>query len=163
MTTMQENNPPSKTQLKREADALRKMGKDLITLSGADWKLMQLPEILIEALEEARQIHSNNAQKRHLQYIGKLMRDIDTAPVKLFFNTRQLDKSRQVQQHHAIEKTRDTLISGGEEAVNSYIQVHPAASKKQLNHFVRQANREREAGHPPKSARALFRYLKELG
>lgn len=159
---MQEDYLQSKTQRKREAEALQKMGKDLITLTESDWQQMQLPGNLIEALQEARRIHSNNAQKRHLQYIGKLMRDIDPEPVVHFFNARRAEQRRATQTHHHLEELRDTLIAGGEEAVKRFTRENPGASAKQLNHLVRQANREREAGHPPKSARALFRYLKEL-
>ena len=159
---MQDDNLQSKTQRKRDADALQKMGKELIPLAESDWKRMCLPEILIEALHEAKRIHSHNAQKRHLQYIGKLMRDIDPEQAQQFFNTRQLEKNDEVDKHHQLEALRDTLISGGEESVNAFIQDYPTGNKKQLNHFVRQANREREAGHPPKSARALFRYLKTI-
>lgn len=162
MIAMHEENLQSKTQRKREAEALQKMGKDLISLSESDWKLMQLPDNLIEALQEARRIHSNNAQKRHLQYIGKLMRDIDPEPVIHYFNARRAEKNSEIQRHHHLEALRDTLIAGGEAAVKTFTKEHPAASLKQLSHFVRQAHREREAGHPPKSARALFRYLKEL-
>ena len=159
---MQDNNIQSKSQRKREADALQKMGKDLIGLSESDWEQMKLPEKLIDALQEARRIHSNNARKRHLQYIGKLMRDIDPEPLRHFFNTRNLEKKQSVQKHHQLEDLRDKLIAGGEEEVNAFAQEHPNANRKQLSHFVRQAVREREAGHPPKSARALFRYLKAL-
>lgn len=159
---MQENSHPSKTQRKREAEALQDLGKALIEIAETDLQNMQLPEKLIEALQEARRIQSHNAQKRHLQYIGKLMRDIDPEPVRKYFETRGLEKKREIQRHHDLENLRDTLIDGGENAVNSFIQDHPGANRKQLCHFVRQVHREREAGHPPKSARALFRYLKDI-
>jgi ribosome-associated protein len=159
---MQDNNLQSKTQRKRDADALQKLGKELIALAESNWKQMCLPEILIEALQEAKHINSHNAQKRHLQYIGKLMRDIDPEKIQQFFKTLRVEKNYEVEKHHQLEELRDTLISGGEESVNSFIKDYPASNKKQLNHFVRQANREREAGHPPKSARALFQYLKTI-
>ncbi len=35
-------------------------------------------ERLLIAIHETRRIRSNSARKRHMQFIGKLMRDIDT-------------------------------------------------------------------------------------
>jgi ribosome-associated protein len=159
---MQENEQPSRTRRKLEAEALQQLGKQLITVSESDLQRLQLPEQLIEALREARRIHSHNAQKRHLQYIGKLMRDIDPEPVRQYFEAHRLAKNVEVQKHHQLEEMRDTLIIGGEKAVDSFIQDYPGANRKQLCHLVRQANRERASGHPPKSAREIFRYLKGI-
>ena len=71
---------PSKSERKRQVLGLQKMGESLLTLN--DRQLAQIPiddEPLLLAIRACRQIRSHGARKRHLQYIGKLMRSIDTA------------------------------------------------------------------------------------
>ena len=157
-----ETTEPSKSQRKREAEALQKLGSELLEAPETDWATLDLPDDLLDALHEARRIHSHGAQKRHLQYIGKLMRGIDPETINNYLQQRRLNKNRAAQAHHALEKLRDRLIAEGEPALTEFMASHPRASAKQVSHFIRQAHREREAGHPPKSARALFRYLKEV-
>ena len=73
---------PSKSQLKREMTALQKIGEELVGLSERELaKIPIVDEDLQLAIEEAHRIRSNNARKRHLQYIGKVMRNVDTAPI----------------------------------------------------------------------------------
>ena len=74
--------PPSKSSRKREALALQKLGEDLVKLRLADLDRLPLPENLREAIDEARRLTNRGALSRQRQYIGKLMRDIDIAPVE---------------------------------------------------------------------------------
>ena len=73
--------PPSKTKIKKQMHDLRDLGKELTELSREKWRELDLPESLFEALVEYKRISKFGAQKRQLQYIGKLMRDVDTAPI----------------------------------------------------------------------------------
>jgi ribosome-associated protein len=74
--------PPSKSARKREAHALQKLGEDLVALRAADLARLPLPETLRDAIDEARRLTSRGALARQRQYIGKLMRDIDVAPIQ---------------------------------------------------------------------------------
>lgn len=152
----------SKSRRKREAEAVQQLGQALIEAPESDWQQLGLPERLIDALREAKHIHSHNARKRHLQFIGKLMRDIDAGPVNQYMQQRHQQKKNAAAALHRVEALRDQLIDGNQATIDSLLESHPEASLKQLRHLVRQVHREREAGHAPKSARALFRYLKEL-
>ena len=74
--------PPSKSSRKREAHALQKLGEQLVQMRAAELALLPLPETLRDAIDEARRLTSRGALARQRQYIGKLMRDIDIAPVE---------------------------------------------------------------------------------
>src|SRR5437870_842786 len=74
--------PPSKSARKREALALQKLGEELVRMRLADLDRLPLPENLREAIDEARRLTSRGALARQRQFIGKLMRDIDLAPVE---------------------------------------------------------------------------------
>lgn len=74
--------PPSKSARKRHMTALQELGEALTLLS--DRQLASVPledERLLLAVRETRKIRQHGAKRRHLQYIGKLMRDLDTAPL----------------------------------------------------------------------------------
>jgi ribosome-associated protein len=68
---------PSRSQRKREVEALQVLGEQLSTLSEQSLKALPLDERLLDALQAAKQVNQRGAHKRQLQYIGKLMRQID--------------------------------------------------------------------------------------
>ncbi|MEZ7991842.1 MAG: ribosome biogenesis factor YjgA, partial [Halioglobus sp.] len=75
--------PPSKSARKRQMLGLQAVGESLLSLN--DNQLSKIPiddERLLSAIRECRQIRSNSARKRHLQLIGKIMRNIDPAPIE---------------------------------------------------------------------------------
>ena len=68
---------PSKTQRKRDAHALQVLGGQLVALSTAQLARLDLPEPLHEAVLAAQRMRAHGARTRHLQYIGKLMRQLE--------------------------------------------------------------------------------------
>lgn len=72
---------PSKSARKREYLALQKLGEELITLRESDLLSLPLEEDLLEAVQEARRIKAHGALRRQKQYIGKLMRHVDSEPI----------------------------------------------------------------------------------
>lgn len=73
---------PSKSQRKREMHALQEIGKILVELPSPQLAKIPMPEELAEAVKTARAIKSHEAKRRQLQYIGKLMREIDPEPIQ---------------------------------------------------------------------------------
>lgn len=155
--------PPSKTRRKKDADALQQLGTDLLELPETDWVKLSLPESLIDALQEMKRIHSRSALKRQRQFIGRLMRDVDPEPIQQHFEQLRQKTRQQVQAHHALEHWRDRMIEESDTAIDEYLQAHGNAERQHLRQLVRQARKERDQNKPPKSARALFRYLRETG
>jgi ribosome-associated protein len=155
--------PPSKTRLKQEALDLQQLGTDLLEVSESDWLALQLPERLIDALRETRRTPAGGgARKRQLQYLGKIMRETDPEPIREFFRQRGLSAQRQIEAHHQLEHWRDRLIELGDAVIEELLQQYPQADRQHLRQLVRQAHKERDQQKPPKSSRALFRYLRDL-
>ena len=73
---------PSRSARKRAAEALQKLGERLVGLREAELAALDLPEELLGAVRDARRLGHTPAQARARQYIGKLMRQIDTAPIE---------------------------------------------------------------------------------
>lgn len=77
---LEEVGPPSKTQLKAEADEKQALGEALLTLRADLMARLDLPEKLLDALKEAKRISNFEGRRRQMQFIGKLMRPLDPNP-----------------------------------------------------------------------------------
>ena len=153
---------PSKSQLKRDSHTLQKMGQQLVDMPEGMLQKFNLPENLQEAVYEARRLKSREAKRRHLQYIGKLMRISDTDVIQETLD--MMDHQSQTYRQHfkALEDWRDRLINEGSDGIHAFIEAHPAADRQQLRNLQRQANREIELGKPPAAGRKLFVYIRSL-
>jgi ribosome-associated protein len=78
---------PSKSARKREAAEAKDLGKSLIELKESDLRALNLDERLLDAILLAQKITSRGGLARQRQYIGKLMRDVDTAPIEAGWST----------------------------------------------------------------------------
>ncbi|MCB1688158.1 MAG: DUF615 domain-containing protein [Halioglobus sp.] len=155
--------PPSKSARKREMHGLQAMGESLVNLS--DKQLAQIPiedERLLSAIRECRQINSNSARKRHLQFIGKLMRNIDPAPIEQALLALDNAKQQRNAAFHQLEQLRADILAAGVEGVELAMVRFPDADRQHLRQLVLQHGRETERNKPPAASRKLFAYLREL-
>ena len=149
----------SKSEIKRDAEVLKKLGVELVNLSKNEISKIPLDEDLLYAIELAQKI-KKEGYRRQIQYIGKLLRNRDIEPI-----TQALDKlknrhNQQVAMFHRLEKLRDELIKTGD--AESIMELFPTADRQQLRTLARSAKKELTANKPPKTARQIFQYLKEL-
>lgn len=158
-----EDLPPSKSERKRQMLALQSMGESLVELS--DKQLAHIPiadEQLVLAIAECRQIRSNSARKRQLQFIGKLMRGIDVAPIEQALQTLYESRQKSTNSFHQLEALRDDILAAGPAGVDLAMNRWPQADRQQLRQLVLQHQREQQRAKPPAASRRLFSYLKEL-
>ncbi len=73
---------PSRSARKRAAEYVQKLGVRLVGLRESQLQALELPEELRVALREARQLRGQSALARQYQYIGRLMRGLDAAPIE---------------------------------------------------------------------------------
>lgn len=154
---------PSKTALKREMTARQQLGEALTKLN--DKQLGQIPiknEQLLAAIVETRNIRSKNARKRHLQFIGKLMRDVDPEPIQNALEHLHKPAKQKNAQFHALEQMRDEMLASGQAGVEQVMRRWPDADRQQLRQLLLQHQRESQRSKPPAASRKLFRYLREL-
>lgn len=161
-TEFDEPEAPSKSRRKRDMLELQQLGEELLTFDAAALRQMGLPESLFEALENARRITAHGGRRRQLQYIGKLMRNLDTAPIRSAIASRRQQETTHTRAFHRLELLREALIDDVDAALAGVLEHFPAADRQQLRRLARQARTERETRQPPRAARALFRYLREL-
>ncbi len=151
----------SKSEIKRDAEILKKLGAEMVDLSKNELERIPLDSQLLEAIELAQRI-KREGRRRQLQLIGKLLRSRDIEPI-----TEALDKlkNRHNQQavfFHKLEDLRTRLIDGGDDVIEDVVALFPHTDRQQLRALVRNAKKEREGNKPPKAYRQIFQYLKEL-
>jgi ribosome-associated protein len=151
---------PSKSQRKREMHELQALGAALIELNDEQLSSMHLPERLMEAVLDARRMSKHEARRRQLQYIGRIMRTVDAAPIREQLAAWKAVSRAHTARLHSIERWRARLLED-EHALAELLREYPQADAPRLRSLVRNAQREQAAGQPPKSFRALFRLLNE--
>ena len=154
--------PVSRTRKKKEDRALQTLGEALVALPPEQLVSFDLPAELREALDLARKTRQHGARRRQLQYIGALMRRIDTAPIhQALANIRRgnLTKARAFQR---IEAWRDALLDGRFEMVEDILERCPEGDRQQLAQLARNACREARRGRGSGASRKLFRYLQRI-
>ena len=153
--------PISKTKRKAAMDALQDLGVTLVDLPKDKLAKLDLPETLLDAIKEAKKITANGAIRRQMQYIGRLMRDIDTAPIVEQLQRWDGKNAAENAHFHRLERWRDRLI-GEENVLSEWMQAYPQTDAQQLRTLIRNARREHLANKPPKSSRELFKLLREI-
>lgn len=154
--------PPSRSQIKREMEALQELGKRITELRPDQQEQIPMDEALASAVAEMRRISAHGARKRQLQFIGRLMRHADADAIQEALDRFDSASAAHNQHFHALEQWRERLICGGNEALQAYIEAHPQVDVQHLRQLVRNASKEREQNKPPAQARKLFRYLREV-
>ena len=151
----------SKTQAKKEADELQKLGEELTKLSAPQLKRMGLPDELLAALIEARSITSNVAGRRHRQFIGTLMRDVDPEPIR--HALLEIDASHHVESTIVKENRlwRDRLLTQDPDSMDAFINVCPELDHQRLRQLLRNIKREKATGKSSKSLKALEQLIKK--
>jgi ribosome-associated protein len=153
--------PVSKTRRKKESHALQDLGETLVKLSAQQLARMALPENLLQAVREAQRISKHEARRRQMQYIGRLMRDIDAAPIREAIDELEGRSAHAIAAHHELERLREELLEN-EDTLGRIAQRFPGADLQQLRTLRRNALREQELARPPRAFRELFQVLKAL-
>lgn len=150
----------SKTQLKQQMHELQKLGEILVELPKSKLQQLDLPENLRDALLEANRITAHGGKRRQLQYIGKLMRSVDPAPIQAKLNQWNGSDAEENALLHRLENWRQRLIDD-DGALSEFLMQHPDFDVQQLRTLIRNARKETQQQKPPKSSRELFRVLRE--
>ncbi len=152
---------PSKSQLKREMHALQALGETLIAMNAAERAKFPLSDDMLRAIEETSRIRSHEGRRRHMQYVGKLIRKEDLVAIQGVFDAIEQEKEQRDHAFHRLEKWRDRLVDEGDSAVDLFMAEYPDGDRQALRQLVRNARKEREQGKPPTSSRKLFKHLRD--
>lgn len=162
----EEKGPPSKTQLKAEADEKQALGEALLTLRADLMARLDLPEKLLDAIKDCKKITNFEGRRRQMQFIGKLMRPLDPEPIREAINEQLNGSAQQTLSLHLAEQWRDRLIAE-DDAMGEWQTQYPDTDSQQLRALIRQARKDAvpekpgEAARHGKSYREIFQLVKE--
>ena len=142
----------SKTQMKKRMDELQDLGMELTRLSDETLKKIGLPEDLMQAVRDYKKITSNGALKRQNQYIGRLMRETDPAPIRAFLAKLKGENRAHNAFLQRVEQMRERLIAD-DAALTEFAAIRT---------LIRNTRKEKEQSKPPKNFRALYQELKAV-
>jgi len=153
--------PPSKSQRKRDMTAVQDLGKELTTLNRKQLEKLQLSDRVLAALAEFHRLpNSNEARRRHLQFIGKVMRDEPHEEILQALTNLRTPDHAEVRRAQLIEKWGERLLSGAEDDVNAFITDYPLAERQAIRQLLRNYSRDDEESARV-HRRRLLSYIKE--
>ena len=152
---------PSKSQRKRDMEALRVLAEKLSQIS-ADHLARVEDEQIRESVTAATRITKGNARKRQIQYVAKLLSRIDTTPIQQIVDELDASSAAHVQKFHQLESWRERLINGDDAAFAEIVEQYPQCDRQHLRTLTRQAMQEHEKGEQHVQFRKLFQFLKKL-
>jgi ribosome-associated protein len=158
---MNEDERPSKSQRKRDMTALQDTGVQLVELNVDQLAQIGLPERLHEAVLEAQRIRDFEGRRRQMQYIGKLMREVDPAPIRAKLDQWNGAAHEHTAQHRLVERWRERLLAE-DGALALFAAEYPGSDLQHLRSLVTSIKRDRAANRPPKNFRELFRVMRAI-
>lgn len=160
----QEYDRPSKSQLKREMDALQKLGESLVAEPRDRIKRVPMPEDVRDAILECQQIKDHEGRRRQMQYVGKKMRTLEADEIAIIQKT--IDSwhgasKAETAAMHALERRREKLLAD-DQALTELLNRHPEVDAQHMRTLIRNARKEQAEHKPPKAYREIFQILKQL-
>jgi len=140
---------------------LQALGVALAALPESQLRGMSLDESLLQALLEAKRIKSHEAKRRHLQYIGRLMRDLDPAPLRAQLAAVEGHSAQANARHRRLESWRERLLAD-DGALTAFAAEFPGADLQTVRNLIRNSRKEQKEGKPPRAYRELFRVIKDI-
>ena len=152
---------PSKSQLKRDMTELQQLGADMAALGDKVVKEAGLPPEVEKALLLIKTMTKHEAKRRHMQYVGRLMRTFDTGHVRELVEAAKLGHQVKTNEFKRVESLRDRLIDGDDDLLQTLFEAYPDEGQR-IRQLTLGARREAATDKPPKDTRALFRLLRTL-
>ena len=140
---------------------LQSLGAALVALPESQLNGLGLQSPLLDAVMEAKRITSHEAKRRQLQYVGRLMREVDPEPIRAALAAVEGSSAQAAAAHRRLEALRERLLAD-DEALTRFALEHPGADLQELRALIRNARREQKEAKPPRAFRELFRVLKAL-
>jgi ribosome-associated protein len=159
----QDESIKSRTQIKKEMEALQQLGKKLTELKNDQLKEVPMGEELRKAIDLYRNnITQREARRRQMQYIGKLMRSEDAEAIQAVIDRYDSSSKAFAQALHQCEAWRTRLIHEGKQALTEFVENYPDVDVQHLRQLVRNAQKDLDKPKSTGAAKKLFQFIREL-
>ena len=151
---------PSKSQLKRDMTALQVLGREIADLSVQRIASLGLPERLHEAILAYQKITAHEGGRRQLQFIGRLMREVDPLPLREALDRFNGSSRAEVTEMHLAERWRDRLLQDAS-VLTEFANTFPGTDLTRMRTLIRNAAKEHAENKPLRDYREIYRAIRE--
>jgi ribosome-associated protein len=155
---------PSKSEAKRQSNALQKMGEVLVEAPRDRVKRVPMPEDVLDAILVCQTITNHEGRRRQMQFVGKKMRTLDEEEIALIqkaIDSWKGASKSETAAMHALERRREKLLAD-DNALTTLLSENPELDVQHLRTLIRNARKEQAENKPPKAYREIFQILKQL-
>ena len=161
MVDLEKDSVVSKTELKKDSKKIQQFGRKISELSINNIEAFKFPLNIYEAVIGLKNLKSNSAKKRQVQYLGKLLREIDLTDAFLVMKQLKVSSQKEIQRNHIIEGWRDKLLSNNN-SITEFVDEYPKIDRQSLRQTISNAQKEKKEDKGPKYSRQLFKLIKDI-
>jgi ribosome-associated protein len=158
MADLDKDSVISKTELKKDSKKIQEFGRKISELTINNIEAFKFPSNIYEATIGLKNIKSNSAKKRQVQYLGKLLREIDLTDAFLTMKQLKVSSQKEIQKNHIIEDWRDKLLSNND-SITQFVDEYPKIDRQSLRQTISNAQKDNKS---PKYSRQLFKLIKDI-
>jgi|TARA_B100000809_G_C15045310_1_gene497013 ribosome-associated protein len=158
MADLDKDSVISKTELKKDSKKIQEFGRKISELTINNIEAFKFPSNIYEATIDLKNIKSNSAKKRQVQYLGKLLREIDLTDAFLIMKQLKVSSQKEIQRNHIIEDWRDKLLSNND-SITQFVDEYPKIDRQSLRQTISNAQKDNKS---PKYSRQLFKLIKDI-
>ena len=161
MVDLEKDSVVSKTELKKDSKNIQQFGKKISELTINNIEAFKFPLNIYEAVIDLKNLKSNSAKKRQVQYLGKLLREIDLTDALIVMKQLEVSSQKEIQRNHIIEAWRDKLLINND-SITEFIDKYPQIDRQTLRQTISNTQKEKKDNREPKYSRQLFKLIKGI-
>jgi len=161
MVDLDKDSVVSKTELKKDSKKIQQFGRKISELTITNIKAFKFPINIYEATIDLKNLKSNSAKKRQVQYLGKLLREIDLTDAFIVMKQLKVSSQKEIQRNNIIESWRDKLLTNTE-SITEFVDKYPKIDRQSLRQTISNAQKEKKDNKPPKHSKQLFKLIKDI-
>ena len=161
MVDLEKDSVVSKTELKKDSKKIQQFGRKISELTINNIEAFKFPLNIYEAVIGLKNLKSNAAKKRQVQYLGKLLREFDLTHAFLVMKQLEVNSQKEIQRNHIVEGWRDKLLSNND-SITVFVDEYPKIDRQSLRQTISNAQKEKKDNKNPKYSRQLFKLIKDI-
>ena len=161
MVDLDKDSVTSKTELKKDSKKIQQFGRKISELTINNIEAFKFPLNIYEATIDLKNLKSNSAKKRQVQYLGKLLREIDLTDAFIIMKQLKVSSQKEIQRTNIIEGWRNKLLNNNN-SITEFVDEYPEIDRQSLRQTISNAQKEKIKNKPPKYSRQLFKLIKDI-
>jgi ribosome-associated protein len=161
MVDLDKDSVISKTELKKDSKKIQQFGRKISELTINNIEAFKFPLNIYEATIDLKNLKSNSAKKRQVQYLGKLLREIDLTDAFIIMKQLKVSSQKEIQRNNIIEGWRNKLLNNNN-SITEFVDEYPEIDRQSLRQTISNAQKEKIKNKPPKYSRQLFKLIKDI-